>query len=91
TAHVGRGGAANIVRVPTRGAEEDESLKSVLSKDEKEERGRKGRVVKEVKEEKEVKGKGKGKSSEGAPAPEEGVVERGRKWVAGLMRRGSAS
>lgn len=75
--HVGRGGAANIVKVPTRGGEEDSSVEG---RDEKEGRERK--------EGKEVKGKGKGKNNEGAAA-EEGVVERGRRWVAGLVRRGS--
>ncbi|ELR03952.1 hypothetical protein GMDG_06480 [Pseudogymnoascus destructans 20631-21] len=77
-AHVGRGGAANIVKVPTRGQGEESS---VGAKDERE-----GKERKEVKEKKE--GKGKGKNIEGAPV-EEGVVERGRRWVAGLVRRGS--
>ncbi|KFX99492.1 hypothetical protein O988_03833 [Pseudogymnoascus sp. VKM F-3808] len=80
--HVGRGGAANIVKVPTRTGEEETS--SVEGKE-----GKEVKEVKEVKEAKEVKGKGKGKNNEGAP--EEGVVERGRRWVAGLVRRGSHS
>ncbi|KFY76687.1 hypothetical protein V499_03752 [Pseudogymnoascus sp. VKM F-103] len=79
-AHVGRGGAANIVKVPTRGQGEESSVEGRDEKD--------GREKKEVKEKKELKGKGK--NNEGAPA-EEGVVERGRRWVAGLVRRGSSS
>ncbi|KFZ14639.1 hypothetical protein V502_05980 [Pseudogymnoascus sp. VKM F-4520 (FW-2644)] len=74
--HVGRGGAANIVKVPTR-TEEDSSVEG--------REGKEGNEKREVKEGKEVKGKGK--NNEGAP--EEGVVERGRRWVAGLVRRGS--
>ncbi|OBT62942.1 hypothetical protein VE03_07882 [Pseudogymnoascus sp. 23342-1-I1] len=81
TAHVGRGGAANIVKVPTRTGEEERSVEG--------REGKEGNEKREVGEEKEVKGKGKGKKNEGAP--EEGVVERGRRWVAGLVRRGSAS
>lgn len=77
--HVGRGGAANIVKVPTRTGEEETSSVE----------GKEGKEVKEAKEGKEVKGKGKGKNNEGAA--EEGVVERGRRWVAGLVRRGSHS
>lgn len=81
--HVGRGGAANIVKVPTRTGEEDSSIEGKEGKEVKE-----GNEKKEVKEGKEVKEvKGKGKNNEGAP--EEGVVERGRRWVAGLVRRGS--
>lgn len=79
-AHVGRGGAANIVKVPTRGQGEESSVEGRDEKEGKEKNG--------VEKKKEVKGKGK--NIEGAPA-EEGVVERGRRWVAGLVRRGSAS
>ncbi len=89
-AHVGRGGAANIVKVPTRGQGEESSVEG---RDEKEGKEKKeGREKKDVKEKKKEgkEGKGKGKNIEGAPA-EEGVVERGRRWVAGLVRRGSAS
>lgn len=78
TTHVGRGGAANIAKVPTRGGEEESSSVE-------------GKEGKEVKEEKEVKGKGKGKGKANEGVTEEGVVERGRRWVAGLVRRGSHS
>ncbi|KFY93998.1 hypothetical protein V498_04100 [Pseudogymnoascus sp. VKM F-4517 (FW-2822)] len=76
TAHVGRGGAANIVKVPTRTGEEERSVE-----------GKEGSEKGGLREEKEVKGKGK--KNEGTP--EEGVVERGRRWVAGLVRKGSSS
>ncbi|OBT76594.1 hypothetical protein VF21_05347 [Pseudogymnoascus sp. 05NY08] len=82
-AHVGRGGAANIVKVPTRGQGEESSVEGG---DERE--GKEKKDGREKKERKDVKGKGK--NIEGVPA-EEGVVERGRRWVAGLVRRGSAS
>ena len=88
-AHVGRGGAANIVKVPTRGQGEESSVEGRDEKEGKEKKDvREKKDVKEKREGKEVKGKGK--KNEGAPA-EEGVVERGRRWVAGLVRRGSAS
>lgn len=73
TAHVGRGGAANIVKVPTRTGEEERSVE-----------GKEGSEKGGLREE-----KGKGKKNEGTP--EEGVVERGRRWVAGLVRKGSSS
>lgn len=70
--HVGRGGAANIVRVPTREPEEAEAE----------------RRARESEREKEVRGKGKGKANEDVVDEQPTFAERGRRWVAGLVGKG---